>query len=56
LLEVPILQSNPANPADGDIWLKVPERELRLKLGEKVYRFLPFQSRSMMQPMVDINQ
>jgi sec-independent protein translocase protein TatC len=56
LVEAPILKRDPENPAAGQIWIKVPQRELRVHLDGQVYRFLPFQSRSMMQPMMDINQ
>jgi sec-independent protein translocase protein TatC len=53
---IAILEQNPAEPVDGQAWVKVPERELRIHLGEQTYRFLPFQNRSMVQPMMDVNQ
>jgi len=56
IVEAPIRQQNPATPKDGQMWIKMPERQLRVAVGEEVYYFMPFQSRSMMQPMMDINQ
>lgn len=53
---IPLLKADPPTPSDGQVWLKLPERELRVYVGGTTYRFLPFHSSSVIQPMMDIHQ
>jgi Tat protein translocase TatC len=56
LFEAPIVRHDPEKPGEGQMWVKVPEHELRMHLDGQIYRFLPFQSKSMMSAMIDIDK
>ncbi len=55
-LQLPMLRDNPVSPASGDAWIKLPENELRVLIGDTVYRFTALQGGSAVQPMIDVNQ
>lgn len=52
---LPMLAEDPANPVEGQIWLKKPQNELRLWVGGRV-RSLPLTTATLMSPLIEINQ
>lgn len=53
---IPILKYDPKKPFNGEIWLKVPQRELRVYFAGHTYRYMPFHAKSLIQPMMNVNQ
>ncbi len=54
-LNVPILRTDPPEPADGDIWVKEPEGELRLRVNDRT-RSIPLTTATLMTPLIEIRQ
>ncbi len=54
--QFPILTQDPANPIEGQVWIKQPEGQLRLFLGGKVLNYVPLVGTSMLAPMIEIGQ
>lgn len=54
-LLIPMLDADPSEPANGQLWIKVPEHELRAYIGGEVYRYLPFKVGSSVQSMLGLN-
>ena len=55
-LTIPMLEADPVEPAEGQFWIKLPQRELRAHIGGKVHRFLPYQVGSSLHTMLGINE
>ena len=53
---VPILDADPAAPEPGQIWMKLPERELRVYFDGQVLRYSPQQTRSMLASVMGIHE
>lgn len=53
---IPILKNDPAKPFNGEIWLKVPQRELRVYFAGQIFRYTPFHAQSAITSRIDINQ
>lgn len=54
-MQLPMLLDDPAEPVDGQVWIKLPEHELRTFISGKIYRYLPFQIGSSVQSMLGLN-
>ena len=55
-VRIPILTEDPPDPAAGQVWLKVPERVLKLHMGDGLNQSYMPATRSMMSPMIEIGQ
>ena len=55
-LHIPILDKDPSPLVEGQLWIKLPQRELRAYFGGRIHRFLPYHSQSIVQPLLDINK
>ncbi|MEX0887673.1 MAG: twin-arginine translocase subunit TatC [Phycisphaeraceae bacterium] len=53
---LPILTTDPADPLPGQMWMKLPEGELRVHHDGGVHRYAPLAGQSMLTPMMEINQ
>ncbi|MBI1336307.1 MAG: hypothetical protein GC164_05030 [Phycisphaera sp.] len=51
----PLLSEDPANPVQGQVWIKVPEGELRMRLGDHV-RSVPLAAVSLVSPLIEIKE
>ncbi len=57
LSHVPILDTDPPAPEPGQIWMKMPERELRVFLQGQVLRYVAQPaSQSMLTPIMEIHE
>jgi len=54
--QLPRLARDPTDPRNGQVWIKVPEGELRYYLNGEVRRSMPFKGGSMLGTMMDIHQ
>lgn len=54
-VRVPILEADPAQPADGQMWLVAPLGELRFRYGG-VTRSITLNSPSIVNPLIEIDQ
>ncbi len=52
----PILESDPANPANGQAWIKQPEGQLRVHINGRTLTYIPLVGQSMLAPMIEIGQ
>ncbi len=55
-LKIPVLKDDPSPAQEGQLWIKLPQHELRACIGGRIHRFLPYPSQSIVQPLLDINQ
>lgn len=53
---IAILTEDPPHPAEGQMWFKLPEHELRVFSGGGVDRIPTLYSRSILQPLFGVNQ
>ncbi|MEM7681054.1 MAG: twin-arginine translocase subunit TatC [Planctomycetota bacterium] len=55
--QIPLLREDPPDAPLGAAWVKMPERELRIRIdAEQTYRFLPLRGGSSIQTLLDIDQ
>ena len=50
---VPVLPEHPANPVDGQIWIKVPENRLHVFVNERTYSAM-LTSSGLLSPMTHL--
>lgn len=53
---IPILTLDPAEPIEGQMWVKQPEGQLRLFINGRVLTYPPLVGQSMLAPMIEIGQ
>ena len=51
-----ILDTDPPNPQPGQMWMKLPERELRVFHAGRIHRYAPLAGQSMLTPMMEIHE
>ncbi|MEM6552013.1 MAG: twin-arginine translocase subunit TatC [Planctomycetota bacterium] len=54
LSKLPLVEGDPAEVGSGSAWVSLPSNELRVRIGEQTYRFLPVAGPSGLQPLLDI--
>ena len=52
---MPVTSRNPLEPADGQIWFKIPENELRFHYAGQT-RTVALTASSMLSPLIEINE
>ena len=52
---IPVISTNPSNPVDGQMWLKIPERELRVHYDGQT-RSVSMMTPSMLSPLIEIDR
>ena len=52
----PILDADPARPANGQAWIKQPEGQLRVHINGRTLTYIPLVGQSMLTPMIEIGQ
>lgn len=53
---VPILTLDPAEPIEGQMWVKQPEGQLRLFINGRTVTYIPLVGQSLLAPMIEIGQ
>lgn len=51
---LPVLREDPADAVEGQAWIKLPERELRVFFGGRVHAFAPLVGASLVQPWIEL--
>lgn len=54
-LTIPLLEQDPTQPGDGEIWYNRSTSELKLQIGSHV-KSIPLATNSMMSPLIEIGQ
>ena len=52
---IPLLNENPPAPIEGQLWLKMPEQQLRFYIDGQI-RTLPLHTATLINPMIEIGQ
>jgi len=52
----PVLTQDPANPLEGQAWVKQPEGQLRVFINGRTLTYIPLVGQSMLAPMIEIGQ
>jgi len=52
----PVMDEDPAEPINGQAWIKQPEGQLRVHINGKTLTYIPLVGRSMLAPMIEIGQ
>jgi sec-independent protein translocase protein TatC len=52
----PVLTEDPANPLEGQAWVKQPEGQLRVFINGRTQTYIPLVGQSLLAPMIEIGQ
>lgn len=56
VVRLPMLEADPPSPVEGQAWIKLPQRELRVWIGGRVVRYAAAQAQSAMQPLIGVSE
>ena len=52
----PIVDKDPADPVNGQAWIKQPEGQLRVHINGRTLTYIPLVGQSMLAPMIEISE